>query len=118
VQLVEDEVEIKLRILASSASLPTTGDEGDRSLKYLDGFFGPFGTSRIDLEARVGGAGREDRGARNHAFRPLRPIPKTVVGLGLDEPVVRHKLRILASSASLPTTGDEGDRSLKTWRLA
>lgn len=34
----------KLRILASSASLPTEGAEGDRSLKYLDDFFGPFGT--------------------------------------------------------------------------
>ncbi|SFL45835.1 DEAD/DEAH box helicase [Methylobacterium pseudosasicola] len=34
----------KLRILASSASLPTVGEQGDRSLKYLDAFFGPFGT--------------------------------------------------------------------------
>lgn len=35
----------KLRLLASSASLPTEGVEGERSLKYLDAFFGPFGTS-------------------------------------------------------------------------
>lgn len=34
----------KLRILASSASLPIDGPEGERSLKYLDDFFGPFGT--------------------------------------------------------------------------
>ena len=34
----------KLRILASSASLPVDGDEGTRSLQYLHDFFGPFGT--------------------------------------------------------------------------
>jgi hypothetical protein len=41
-----DEVGVrhKLRILASSASLPADGDEGERSLKYLYDFFGPFGT--------------------------------------------------------------------------
>ncbi|SFJ14917.1 DEAD/DEAH box helicase [Phyllobacterium sp. CL33Tsu] len=37
----------KLRILASSASLPLEGDEKDRSLKYLHDFFGPFGTSAV-----------------------------------------------------------------------
>lgn len=31
--------------------------------------------------------------------------------LGLDEPEHRHKLKILASSASLPTDGDRGDES-------
>lgn len=35
----------KLRILASSASLPTEGDEGDRTATYLQQFFGSFGTS-------------------------------------------------------------------------
>lgn len=35
----------KLRILASSASLPMEGEEKERSLKYLHDFFGPFGTS-------------------------------------------------------------------------
>ncbi|MFC6790735.1 DEAD/DEAH box helicase [Methylobacterium komagatae] len=46
----------KLRILASSASLPTTGEQGDRSLKYLDAFFGPFGTYD-----REGAEGFQDR---------------------------------------------------------
>lgn len=39
----------KLRLLASSASLPTEGLEGERSLKYLEAFFGPLGTS-VDAE--------------------------------------------------------------------
>lgn len=34
----------KLRILASSASLPIEGDERSASLQYLYDFFGPFGT--------------------------------------------------------------------------
>lgn len=35
----------KLRVLASSASLPQENDEGTRSLQYLHDFFGPCGTS-------------------------------------------------------------------------
>ena len=42
--LAEPNLRYKLRILASSASLPTSGPERERSLKYLDHFFGPFGT--------------------------------------------------------------------------
>ncbi len=34
----------KLRILASSASMPLNGAEGEQSLRYLDDLFGPFGT--------------------------------------------------------------------------
>ncbi len=34
----------KLRILASSASLPLEGQDGERSTRYLYDFFGPFGT--------------------------------------------------------------------------
>jgi hypothetical protein len=34
----------KLRILASSASLPLSGEERAQSLRYLHDFFGPFGT--------------------------------------------------------------------------
>jgi Lhr-like helicase len=36
----------KLRILASSASLPVDGEQGEQSFRYLDDFFGPFGTFR------------------------------------------------------------------------
>lgn len=36
----------KLRILGSSASLPTEGPEGDETAKYLQQFFGRFGTSK------------------------------------------------------------------------
>jgi Lhr-like helicase len=42
--LDKPETRHKLRILASSASLPTTGADGERSLKYLYDFFGPLGT--------------------------------------------------------------------------
>lgn len=38
------ELRHKLRILASSASLPLTSDERTSSLQYLYDFFGPFGT--------------------------------------------------------------------------
>ena len=39
------EMRHKLRILASSASLPTEGEEADETAEYLQDFFGTFGTS-------------------------------------------------------------------------
>jgi len=36
----------KLRLLASSASLPTDGEQGQQSLAYLRDLFAPYGTSR------------------------------------------------------------------------
>lgn len=42
--LDQPETRHKLRILASSASLPLEGDDRDRSLSYLHDFFGPMGT--------------------------------------------------------------------------
>lgn len=47
----------KLRILASSASLPQEGETGAKSLKYLYDFFGPLGTFRS----------KEDDGAKQAA---------------------------------------------------
>lgn len=41
----------KLRILASSASLPMTGDDGEQSLAYLRDLFAPFGTSTAASDA-------------------------------------------------------------------
>ncbi|MDQ7251285.1 DEAD/DEAH box helicase [Dongia sedimenti] len=41
----------KLRILASSASLPIGGNGGEKSLKYLFDFFGPLGTFRSQSDA-------------------------------------------------------------------
>lgn len=43
-------------------------------------------------------------------------IKSLLARLGLDQPKHRHKLRILASSASLPMKGAEGDRSRKYLR--
>jgi Lhr-like helicase len=48
----------KLRILASSASLPLQDDEGARSLKYLHDFFGPFGT--FEAPGSPGALGPQD----------------------------------------------------------
>jgi len=42
--LSETGIRHKLRILASSASLPLEGTDGERSLKYLYDLFGPLGT--------------------------------------------------------------------------
>ena len=48
----------KLRILASSASLPMTGDDGEQSRTYLRDLFAPFGTS----------TGTTDAGSTDPAF--------------------------------------------------
>ena len=60
----------KLRILASSASLPVVGDEGERSLKYLDSFFGTFGTS-----SSASDDGFSDRRDWQDCIVPGRQVP-------------------------------------------
>jgi DEAD/DEAH box helicase domain-containing protein len=40
-------------------------------------------------------------------------IRQLIHKLGLSKPELRHKVRVLASSASLPTEGEEGEKSLK-----
>ncbi len=54
--LDKPETRHKLRILASSASLPLDGDDRERSLTYLHDFFGPMGTYE-----GLGHAGVDDR---------------------------------------------------------
>lgn len=46
--LTSPEHQHKLRVLASSASLPTTGEEGIRSQRYLSDMFGSHGLHRSD----------------------------------------------------------------------
>lgn len=47
----------KLRILASSASMPMDGDDGQRSRQYLRDMFAPYGTS-----VAAGDLGKDDAG--------------------------------------------------------
>jgi Lhr-like helicase len=58
----------KLRILASSASLPLDGSERDRSLKYLYDFFGSMGTYK-----GVGAVGAENQEAWAESIVPGEP---------------------------------------------
>jgi DEAD/DEAH box helicase domain-containing protein len=43
----------KLRILASSASLPTEGEEGERSLSYLWDMFGAWGHYKANVDSSI-----------------------------------------------------------------
>jgi Lhr-like helicase len=56
--LSEPAIHHKLRILASSASLPLEGADGHRSLKYLHDLFGPLGT--FQGPSSVGATGPSD----------------------------------------------------------
>jgi hypothetical protein len=58
VGLDQPELRHKLRVLASSTSLPLEDDEGRRSLRYLHDFFGPFGT--YEKPGARGAGGPED----------------------------------------------------------
>ncbi len=70
----------KLRILASSASLPTIGEDGERSHRYLWDMFGSHGTSKPD---------------RNHAEDPTAWATTIVTGREVREPA--HSSDRLAS---------------------
>lgn len=49
--LTQPELRHKLRILGSSASLPTEGDQAEETAAYLQQFFGTFGTSSSATDA-------------------------------------------------------------------
>ncbi|MBK3396321.1 DEAD/DEAH box helicase [Methylobacterium ajmalii] len=101
--LDEPVVRHKLRILASSASLPTTGDEGDRSLKYLDGFFGPFGTSTTE-----GDDGFRDRSQWAECVVPGTPIfpPRPAYASLQVDPFVRLVDVLVPDGSLLKTVPD------------
>jgi Lhr-like helicase len=72
----------KLRVLASSASLPLDGDERERSLKYLHDFFGPAGTSSTaDDDGVADGEGwaRAIVTGTPEIPKPERPMPIDMV---------------------------------------
>lgn len=67
----------KLRILASSASLPLDDDERERSLKYLYDFFGPFGT--FEEPGAPGAMSPEDWADAIVPGEPdIQPVPLTL----------------------------------------
>ncbi|VIO73319.1 hypothetical protein CI1B_49240 [Bradyrhizobium ivorense] len=74
----------------------------DRTRRWLQSEDSYFYLVLDELHLQRGAAGTEVA----YLIRTL------LARLGLTEPAHRHKLRILASSASLPTDGEEGTRSL------
>jgi len=71
----------KLRILASSASLPTGGDEGSDSVRYLHDFFGTYGTH--DGTGDPGFGSEKDW---HSAIVPGRPVPEPATGPATLDP--------------------------------
>ncbi|WP_445006109.1 DEAD/DEAH box helicase [Halomonas mongoliensis] len=67
------ELRHKLRILASSASLPLAGEERSASLQYLYDFFGPFGT--FSTESSEGAKDPEDWAASVVTGEAAVPTP-------------------------------------------
>ncbi|TCA55149.1 DEAD/DEAH box helicase [Rhizobium leguminosarum] len=87
----------KLRILASSASLPLEAEQRDKSLRYLHDFFGPNGTSRT--AADPGASGLEDWAA---AIVPGTPeIPTPDKPMPLDGGPFRALLGVLSAEGEL-----------------
>lgn len=70
----------KLRILASSASLPLSGDEREKSLKYLHDFFGPAGTSKTADDDGVA----DGEGWAQTIVTGTPEIPKPEVAMPID----------------------------------
>ncbi|WP_249164354.1 DEAD/DEAH box helicase [Bradyrhizobium jicamae] len=89
----------KLRVLASSASLPLEGEGRERSLKYLYDFFGPLGTY----------TGRDSKGATSkddwfECIVPGEPEGDSIqVTLPLDGAAFRQLVKVVA-----PTGGYVG----------
>lgn len=86
----------KLRILASSASLPLDERDRARSLKYLHDFFGPFGT--YEGSDHPGAASPEDWADSIVAGEP--DVPHTAVGLPVDGRPFRDLAALLSPDGS------------------
>jgi ATP-dependent helicase YprA (DUF1998 family) len=71
----------KLRILASSASLPLDGQDVERSTRYLHDFFGPFGTF-----GKPGAVGATDPQFWRGCIVPGVPILPTLMGPAVLDP--------------------------------
>ncbi|WP_420394246.1 hypothetical protein [Acuticoccus sp.] len=78
-ELHRPEMRHKLRILASSASLPLDGIARDRSLQYLHDFFGPFGTYESSVHG--GAAGPDDSATAIVEGEPVVSTPKAALPL-------------------------------------
>lgn len=99
----------KLRILASSASLPDDGPLGEISLKYLDDFFGPFGT--FDSKAS---AGFSERKAWAQCIVPGKPALDSDDFVGnLDPMPFIHVVDALTAGQTLVRSFDLNDPKVR-----
>lgn len=103
--LHEPGIRHKLRILASSASLPTAGGPGERSLKYLDGFFGPYGTYEAS-----DAAGFQERSRWKECIVPGYQVlpPEPAMG-SLDTEPFRRLVAVLAADGELARAVEDTD---------
>jgi hypothetical protein len=85
----------KLRILASSASLPLDGQDGERSTRYLHDFFGPFGTFE-----KLGASGAIDPQFWRGCIVPGAPILPPLVGPAVLDPAPFRQLADLLMDGS------------------
>lgn len=100
----------KLRILASSASLPLDGAEGEMSLKYLHDFLGPFGGHAVPQDEGISGP----EGWRS-SIVPGKPIiADSPATLPLDGAPFRGLLDGLGGSAGF-IGSVEPSSELRTW---
>ncbi|KQS76378.1 hypothetical protein ASG58_11145 [Rhizobium sp. Leaf383] len=102
----------KLRILASSASLPLEGDDRERSLRYLHDFFGPNGTSTTSDDP--GAAGPEEWASS--IVPGTQEIPRPEKSLPLEGVAFRSLITHLSPDGALigkiDKTSDELDAAI------
>ncbi len=95
----------KLRILASSASLPIEGPEGERSLKYLNDFFGPIGTA-----AHAGHPGLSDPDFWRSCIVPGHPVVPGFSGqLPINPEPFSRMVRVLGDGEMVGIRFDRSD---------
>lgn len=102
----------KLRILASSASLPVEGPARERSLRYLWEMFGKLGTT-----PRAGAPGFHNAQAWAEAVVPGEPLPQTPQNSGtLRREPFRALIRAASPSPAEPARPDDPAAHEAEWR--
>ncbi len=109
--LGEEKHRHKLRILASSASLPLDSAQEEASLQYLWDFFGSHGTWKSP-----GDKGERDKEQWRRAVLPGAPLPQTRGGHRLRPEILSDFLRLHCDSENALATHTNPETKEDAWR--
>jgi DEAD/DEAH box helicase domain-containing protein len=112
--LTRPELRHKLRILASSASLPMDGEERDKSLGYLWGMFGHHGT--YPAPGSAGHTGKEDWASAIVTGKAVREAPRNTAQDFLATEPFKRLLEVHGATDDAPVAAVDPRAYPEVWQ--